>query len=68
MNHPSLSDEFWEESDDEKEWQDYLREQQEFDQAIRNAEKNWEPTPEQIQAMYWENEQYYYTQNLGYIP
>ena len=43
MMHPSLSDEFWEESDDEKEWQDYLREQQEFDQAIRKAEKEMFP-------------------------
>jgi len=30
--------------------------------------QNWKPTPEQIQAMYWENEQYYYVSNLGYIP
>ena len=43
MMHPSLSDEFWEESDDEKEWQDYLREQQEFDQAIRKVEKEMFP-------------------------
>jgi len=47
MEHPSLSDEFWEESTDEREWQDHIREQFQFSATIRKAQ-------EEMQSKAWE--------------